>query len=69
MIPDKIYLNSPDGDYDVAEWNPIPYAKITTEYIRKDALLEWAKHQIEIAKVNNYAYTPYEKLIDKLNSL
>lgn len=39
------------------------------EYIRKDALLEWANEQIKVAKVNNLAYSPFEKLIDKLNSM
>lgn len=39
------------------------------EYIRKDALLEWANEQIEVAKANNLAYSPFEKLIDKLNSM
>ncbi len=40
--PDKIYVNIP-GDY----WHPGTDEKVNTdtEYIRKDALLRWAKSQ------------------------
>lgn len=62
--PDKIYIQA-DGK--TITHNKVFNTDIT--YIRKDALLEWANEQIKVAKANNLAYSPFEKLIDKLNSM
>lgn len=48
MIPDKIYTFQDDGDrywYKPEEWETPPLTRV--EYIRKDALLEWAKKEME----------------------
>ena len=69
--PDKIYLNTSDGDYEFAEWNVVPYAEVTTEYISKDALLEWAEKKIAKGMIDEWdkGYVQCLKdLIDKLNN-
>lgn len=49
MAPDKIYvaeslIKTPYGN----EWSPTPYiSRENTEFIRKDALLEWLKLAVE----------------------
>lgn len=46
MIPDKIYTFQDDGDrywYKPEEWETPPLTRV--EYIRKDALLEWAREK------------------------
>lgn len=70
--PDKIYVNIP-WDY----WRPAADDKLSTdtEYIRKDALLEWAKELKErweeppMSKHSPGCVYMLEQLIDKLNSL
>lgn len=71
--PDKIYLTEWDGkgvsEYETP-WSPAPYGNRNCknhEYIRKDALLEWAENEL----VTNSSYEQFliGRLIDKLNSL
>lgn len=79
-IPDKIYvaeslIKTPYGN----EWSPTPYiSRESTEYIRKEALLEWANKRLEefrhIAEISNDVAADgevdaFEELIDKLNSM
>ena len=64
---DKIYVNIP-GDY----WHPgIESEKVDTdtEYIRKDALLEWAERMKSICKGAEPIVKAYQTVIDKLNSM
>lgn len=86
MVPDKIYIgrvtlssNEPGEQHLLPGWHKRPNPKITnTEYIRKDALLEWAKAEIKLSKrVECISEKSYEEgrqqvaqnLIDKLNSM
>lgn len=69
---DKIYVNIP-GDY----WHPGTDEKVNTdiEYIRKDALLEWAKKELENAELTNFdefgrgEVIAWKHVLDKLNSM
>lgn len=73
MIPDKIYLwETPivNGGYDPA-WHKNSFNDSDVEYIRKDALLEWASGELmpgnsAEGKGWNLAL---QTLIDKLNSM
>lgn len=69
MIPDKIYLNK----YMIRPGmlHPAQYPADTpeVEYIRKDALLEWAKEMKRICKGAEPIDKAYQTVIDKLNSL
>ena len=80
MTPDKIYIFQDEDElwYKPEEWKTRPPGSV--EYIRKDALLEWAKekynkaYKLHLKKGDNYAYgqgkmDAYQKLIGKLNSL
>lgn len=67
--PDKIYIQTNAGEAFSSKWTTIPFRDFeNTEYIRKDALMEWAKdfkaktgwYEIEVAM---------DDLIDKLNSM
>jgi len=91
MIPDKIYIgtvtlssNAPSEEHLLPDWHLRPNPKIANvEYIRKDALLEWAKFVLkcqeeELAKYDGPSYMrasimgridAYKVLIAKLNSL
>ena len=76
MIPDKIYVGvgtlssiQPAEEYAFPGWQEKVYSQIRSEeYIRKEALLEWAEdikartgwYEIEVAM---------DDLIDKLNSM
>ena len=66
--PDKIYLNTSDGDYEFAEWNVVSYAEVTTEYISKDVLLKWAK-KMQYDSTTIVADNFWQEVIDKLNSI
>ncbi len=55
--PDKIYING------FSAFATVP-VKEGIEYIRKDALLEWAEHMNGI-----YPAGAFQMMIDKLNSL
>lgn len=73
--PDKIYLNTPkiQPELDNTTWDTKPYADCeNVEYIRKDALLEWAKEQASITeKLNGRGamLKAWDTLIDKIESL
>lgn len=77
--PDIIFLSSPDGDFNVATLDTISFDNdVCVEYIRKDALLEWAEAEIKLSKrVECVSEKSYEEgrqqvaqnLIDKLNSM
>lgn len=80
MIPDKIYTFQDDGDrywYKPEEWETPPLTRV--EYIRKDALLEWAKEQKKDCErvIREHPEDEslwcerdkYDELIDKLNSM
>lgn len=68
MAPDKIYLHEASAP-ELAE----PALKqYHVEYIRKDALLEWAKEQASITyKLNGRGamLKAWDSLIDKIESL
>ena len=73
--PDKIYIaesliKAPYGN----EWSPTPYvSRENTEYIRKDALLEWIKEELKRIEHSNrpshIGTMVLEKVIDKINSM
>jgi hypothetical protein len=76
MTPDKIYIFQDDGDrywYKPKEWETPPLTRV--EYIRKDALLEWAKKELESAEFTNFdefgrgEVITWNHVLDKLNSM
>ena len=70
MTPDKIYIFE-DGDeqwYDVKEWEGRTPPPMNVEYIRKDALVEWAK-QKQYESLTIVADNFWQEVIDKINSL
>lgn len=60
--PDKIYVN----DYGIW-YKKKPPVKVTEEYIRKNALLGWAK-EMKFYATDDGARA-YENIVDKINSL
>ena len=77
MMPDKIYIRQyRDGDTSMF-WDETPHedeiAGIeAVEYIRKNALLEWAKERYKSTISNVGCYTGHsvwQEVIDKLNSM
>ena len=65
MTPNKIYINvTPLGvDYSIV---PIPdFGGV--EYIRKDALMEWAKEQKALMELGGHV--SIDDVIDKINSI
>ena len=68
--PDKIYvaeslIKTPYGN----EWSPTPYiSRKNTEYVRKDALLKWAK-DFKTSTGWSEIEEAMDDLIDKLNSM
>ena len=70
--PDKIYIHrAPHLGFWSATEIPVD-APDETVYIRKDALLEWAKKQIETPSGSDFQdgqNDSWERLINKLNSL
>ena len=79
MIPDKIYIaETPNKLIEIWSEEPIeskPYITTEHEYIRKDALLEWAKRLKErweeppMSRHSPGCVFMLERLIDKLNSM
>lgn len=71
--PAKIYIQTNAGEAVSSNWTTIPFRDFeNTEYIRKDALLEWleGKMTIEVATegfVGGYD-TALKDVINKLNS-
>lgn len=72
MIPDKIYF---DGTSSACSL-PV-FSSQNIEYIRKDAVLEWANVHKQVICINGNEESAYDRgqysvilaLIDKLNSL
>ena len=93
MIPDKLYIgtvtlssNAPSEEHLLPDWHLRPNPKIANvEYIRKDALIEWVKSEMErlwelLPDADNPnptqmelrylgQYMQMEALEDKLNSM
>ena len=68
MRPDKIYVGTDLFGFMSAYYieNHPPYGE---EYIRKDALLEWAKETYLCENASAIRKVCFKQLIDKLNSL
>ena len=67
--PDKIYIQTNAGEAFSSKWTTIPFRDFeNTEYIRKDALLEWAKEK-QYESLTIVADNFWQEVIDKLNSL
>lgn len=72
MAPDKIYIaETPNKLIEIWSEEPIePKPYITEhEYIRKDALLEWAKETYLNENASAIRKVCYKQLIDKIESL
>ena len=70
--PDIIYIQTNAGETLSSKWTTIPFRDFeNTEYIRKSALLEWAKEKIAKGTIDEWdkGYVQCLKdLIDKLNN-
>lgn len=63
--PDKIWINTDTlNGYDISNHPPCG-----EEYIRKDALLEWAKEKAELYKRTANIRRSFEMMIRKIKSL
>ncbi len=76
MAPDKIYIDNnvfpTHVDWDGSPINTKRIESSDIEYIRKDALLEWAKGQASITKKLNgkgAMLKAWDTLIGKVNSM
>ncbi len=72
--PDVIYVASYNGEAFSHSWTMEPLGDTTaTKYIRKDALLEWAKECFRLQDSGSWyskgAADAFSKLINKLNSM
>ena len=71
--PDKIYVASYNGEAFSHSWTIEPLGDTTaTEYIRKDALIEWLENKIKISDggfVNGLVCFAYKDVIEHLNSM
>lgn len=79
MAPDKIYIadnifpTHVDWDGSPINTKRIEFSDI--EYIRKDALLEWVKKELESAEITNFdefgkgEVITWTRVLDKLNSM
>lgn len=72
--PDKIYITTHNGETLSSKWTTIPFRDFeNTEYIRKDALLEWANSWLAFKRSgvvldDGFSYA-MEELIKKLNEM
>ena len=72
--PDKIYIQTNAGETLSSKWTTIPFRDFeNTEYIRKDALIEWANSWLAFKRSgivvdDGFSYA-MEELIKKLNSM
>ena len=69
--PDKIYIGRRDYGPLIGGWETQPFTSKqieSIEYIRKDALLEWAKQQ-QLDSLTIVADNFWQEVIDKINSL
>lgn len=72
--PDKIYIQTNNGESFSSKWTTIPFRDFeNTEYIRKETLAEWAKECFRLQDSGSWyskgAADAFSKLIDKLNEL
>ena len=70
QAPDKIYIQ-PDIEEDndsIRTWLLSPFNDNSVPYIRKEALLEWAKNWEKIGVSDDFAYA-IETLIKHIESL
>lgn len=69
--PDKIYLDPGfSGDFDFATWDTGKKLESDVEYIRKDALLEWAEKEQAKCSDDTHPYAMFMNVvIDKLNEM
>jgi hypothetical protein len=79
--PEKLYIGRRNYGPLIGGWESQPFSSKeieSIEYIRKDALLEWANKRLEefrhIAEISNDVAADgevdaFEELIDKLNSM
>ena len=66
FAPDKIYITTHNGETLSSKWTTIPFRDFeNTEYIRKEALLEWAK----AVKADPMIPMNIDKVIEKIESL
>ena len=72
MAPDKIYIaETPNKLIEIWSEEPIESKPYITEheYIRKDALLEWAQNMKRVCKGAEPIEKAYQTIIDKIESL
>lgn len=62
-------MQAPNKVYILPSQHNLQYDNGGEEYIRKDALLEWAKEHQEGEYVGSYTWACYQIFIDKLESL
>ena len=72
--PDKIYIQTNAGEAFSSKWATIPFRDFeNTEYICKDALLEWLKECFRLQDGGSWyskgAADAFSKVIDNLNSM
>ena len=72
MAPDKIYVKE-FGEGISQMWSSIKATETTAnaqhEYVRKDALLEWAKETYLNENASAIRKVCYKQLVDKIESL
>ena len=65
IAPDKIYIQTNAGEAFSSKWTTIPFRDFeNTEYIRKDALMEWAKENRD-----SLGRLSYGEFLNKLNEM
>lgn len=77
IAPDKIYIQTNAGEAFSSKWTTIPFRDFeNTEYIRKDALMEWlGKTAAEYKKRSDEGelvwqnWCAYNDVINHLNSM
>lgn len=69
MAPDKIYATNIAGTLYASNKPQEIFGEQYSEYIRKDALIEWAESMKRICKGSQYFEQAYQTVIKKLESL
>ena len=69
--PDKIYITTHNGETISSKWTTIPFRDFeNTEYIRKDALIEWIQEVRAIPHENAITRDlAFQEVVNKLNSM
>lgn len=71
--PDKIYIQTNAGEAFSSKWTTIPFRDFeNTEYIRKDALLDWLESKVyeyNEDRFDNGFKAALGQVIDKINEL